>query len=244
MRGRLAILLTLTLVAASDLDLPPFLPPPRVEPQRLPEVPRVQLPPLDPRPPVFFGEEIPLERNSLVYVLDYSQSMGAVFERVDFQTTRNRWQRVQLEAARSITGLDPALRFGVIVFGTGGGCGVMSWRSELTNASAANKAAALAWLDGFRDVGANGGATPTAPAVLVGFELHPGSVLLLTDGSPSFCGFFRGTHPSVSHRERIAAANTEHVRVDVFQIGQSDSYASDFCRGVASDSGGTFVRVQ
>lgn len=208
----------------------------------LPPPPEVILPEPEPAPPVFYGESVPLEaRASIVYVLDFSQSMGQMAERVDHRTVLSRWAVAKREARRSIAGLSPAIRFGVVVFGTGLGCGVQGWRADLAEASEPNKASALAWLDGFVDAMANGGATPAGPAVVAGLGLGSGVVVLMTDGAPSACGLFGA--PWESHRQLIAGHNVDHVRIDVFGVGLPDSYALYFARGVASDSGGTFVEV-
>lgn len=229
----------------SELDLPVLRPNDERREEYIPDA--LPIPPKTPEldlpvaPPVFFGEEIGTDNGSLIYVLDFSQSMGVVHERVNYNTTLSRWKVVQREARASISRLADDLRFGVIVFGTGRGCGVRSWVAAPISATEGNKAAAIAWLEGFESAMIDGGATPTAPAVLLALSMQPGAVVLLSDGAPSPCGLTGNPHRS--HRRAILAANMDGVRVDVFGIGLADQYSRSFALGVASDSGGTFVEV-
>lgn len=243
MKYVLIILLALAaLLFSTELDLP-ILPPddPRREEYKPAEIP---LPPPEIEepvpPPVFFGEVMP-ESESIVYVLDFSQSMSAVQERVNYNTTKNRWQVVQREATRSISALAESIRFGVVVFGTAkGACGVTMWRNQLSK----DKAGALAFIQSFTGVSYNGGATPTAPAVLMALTLEPQTIILLTDGQPSQCGIGIGQPAWLTHRKRIQADNNKPVPIQVFGIGLPTDYARQFCRGVASDSTGTFVEIR
>jgi hypothetical protein len=248
----LLVLLTATTVCAQDstLDLP--VEPDRWEayrrahaaPAKLPALP--ETPPVEdePPPPIFFGEEIPLGDNqTIVYVLDYSQSMGAVSRRVDYCTTLNRWEEVLIEAAKSVNGLAASIKFDLIVFGTNKGCGVSAWKKEPIKAIDQHKRQALAWLNQFNNVMLLGGATPAGPAVIMGLQMKPGAVALLTDGYPSACGL--AGYPWISHRQLIQRENTDNIRIDVFGFGvDSISYAVEFAQGVASDSGGSFYRIR
>jgi hypothetical protein len=243
-RYMLLALIAFACVGYNELDLP-ILPPDdprreRIEPATLPlDSPEVELPPAPPPSSVFYGEVV--TGPSIVYVLDYSQTMGAVAERVDYRTTLNRWEVCQREAARSIRSLSPEMSFGVVVFGTSGGCGVRVWRSSLQPATPANVASAVSWLHvGFPDVMFLGGATPTAPGVIRAFRLLPDRIALLTDGQPSPCGY--AGYPPLAHRAAIAAANEEGVPIDVFGVGMWQ-VPREFCAGVASDSGGTFFEI-
>lgn len=256
LRFGLSVMLCLWLAAANaqDIDVDPLdLPvlPPNHAARK--EVKRKQLtpPPLPPEdpvddptpPPVFFGEEIYLETETIVYVLDYSQSMGNVFERVSYNKVLRRWEKVVIEATRSIKALSPKIKFNIVLFGTNQGCGIASWRRGPVPAAQANKAAAISWLSGYTNAQLLGGATPTGPGVLVGLAMQPGAIVLLTDGYPSDCGVDSGTVPWISHRRQIRINNTKGVKIDVFAMGLEGPYAEEFGKGVASDNGGTYVKV-
>jgi hypothetical protein len=190
-------------------------------------------------PPVFFGETI-ATNESIVYVLDYSQTMGIVAERVDYKTTLSRWDVVVKEATSSINRLSSALKFNIVVFGTNRGCSVSIWDRDLELATDENKASALSWLNGYQDANRLGGATPTAPAVLAALAMEPDTIVLLTDGQPSPCGL--EGWPIRSHSELIKKTNTNHIRIDVFGIGLNPQPRM-FCRLVASESGGVFYEI-
>lgn len=241
----LLLLLANMALGQSELDLPVLPPddPRRVEQSHQAEPPQPPQTPEPVAPPVFFGEVIDTSE-SIVYVLDYSQSMSAPHVRTDYRTTLNRWQVTQREATRSISGLSESIKFDVVVFGTNGGCGVSLWKKSMVVATPSAKAEAIAWIHKFTDVIFLGGATPTGPAVLVALQLGPDTIVLLTDGYPSQCGVNPGTVPWISHRRLIAEHNSEPVPIHTFGIGISISYAREFCMGVASDSGGTFVEIQ
>lgn len=210
------------------------------EPPGIPAVTEV----IEPEAPVFFSQEIPLgEKQSLVYVLDFSWSMSAVYERVDYRTTKDRWEKLVEMTQASIEGLSPSIKFDLVVFGTQKGCGVMGWRKRPVPATAPHKASALAWLAQFHDVIIYGGATPAGPAVLVALEMDPGVIALLTDGYPSACGITG--YPWESHRQLIQTSNEDGVRIDVFGFcTQFNQYAREFAQGVAADSSGTFYDIR
>jgi len=243
-----ALVALLATLVFADLDLPIQRPVPPEwkitdeKPGQRPEPP----PATSPIPevedyPVFFGETVGLGKGSLVYVLDFSQSMGVFGERIDYRTVLSRWDVVAREARRSISSLSPSIMFDLVVFGTNGGCGVTVWRQTPLIANDANKASALAWLGQFTNAVLYGGATPTGPAVVEALALQPEVIVLLTDGVPSPCGL--AGWPVRTHQALIKRKN-EGTRIDVFGIGLPTEHADLFCRGVASSNGGTFVELR
>lgn len=233
--------------AGGSLDLPlppprsPFDPTPPGAPEDTdgpPEEP-VEDDPRDTPPPVFHGEEIDGgESDRIVYVLDRSGSMQSYkterpYVDPDGNSARgNRWERAKAEAIRSIRGLAESFRFGVLTYD----CGVMAWRLELAEATAANKAVAEAWIR--RQYWATG-MTGTGPATVAGLTLleQAGALVLLTDGAAN-CGA-----PGLAgHRAMIANGNTPGAPVHVFGIEASGDFRA-FCLGVAADSGGRYVDV-
>lgn len=209
-----------------DADLPPFLPPPPEPPvARLPVPPRVELPPLDPRPPVFFGEELPAARR-IAYVLDYSNSMNP-----------DRWARLRREVGLSLRNLPDGVEFAALLYG----CSVEPFSDGWSGRELAP--AAIAWLESRPVPWETRNATGTAQAVVYALAMRPDLVLLLTDGYPGGCGLTRvGVDPMPTHLRVIREANALPVPVWVWCL-QGDQPAQRFCSQVASESGGTYVYV-
>jgi len=196
-----------------------------------------ELEPSDLPPPVFFGEEIESENDTIVYVLDRSSSMSIEDRYVDPETGYartaygSRWDRARAECLRSVGSLATALRFDIVIFD----CGTLTLWSAPREATGENKTAARSWLE----AQAFAGGTGTGPAVAMGLQLgETQAVALLTDGAP--------TCPWASydeHRAAIRRANRQGATISVFGIGQLGPDERAFCMGVAADSGGTFTDV-
>ena len=185
-------------------------------------------------PPVFYGEEIDTENDTIVYVLDISCSMGwdnQTYTTLDGGTAKgNRLARAKAEVGRSIMGLSENFRFNVIAYN----CGTRQWAQELLPADEGNKNSALAWVFALNE----GGGTGTGPATALGLSFKENNnVILLTDGAPN-CG----ASGIDGHRQMIRSANTQGAVIDVFGISASGQYRS-FCQSVASDSGGSYFDV-
>lgn len=111
--------------------------------------------PRDEPPPVFFGEEIESENDSICYVIDLSGSMRRY----------GRLERAREELHRSILGLTPNVRFNVIAYST-----------------PENKAQAVAWVDTLK---ASGGTATGPATALALSDPECLAVALLTDGAPN-----------------------------------------------------------
>jgi hypothetical protein len=241
----------------SDLDLP-------VEPVRAPfqtgitdDPPTPPTPitpddddgddPRDTPPPVFYGEEMDTESDSIFYVIDTSCSMGwdvSSYSGLDGSMQSGpRLDRAKVELIRSISGLSDNFEFNIINYD----CSTGQWRGSMAQATDANKQQARAWVMSLRE----GGATGTGPAVVqaLGAERDNKMIVLLTDGAPN-CGVpsqyggwddFDDAGPS-GHRRVIRDANAQGATINVFGIAASGSYRA-FCQGVASDSGGAYFDV-
>ena len=213
-----------------DVNLP--------RPPQDPETP-VSSPPMgdDPRdtpPPTFYGEEIPSENDTLVYVIDRSGSMGWGSQSyVDLDgSVKNgpKMDRSKAEIIRSIMGLSQNFRFNIV----GYDCYTIMWSTGLQKADDANKQAAIAWVRALQPQGATG----TGPATALGLgDKENMAVVLLTDGAPN-CGAngFEG------HRTMISTNNTQGAVINVFGIAATGSYRG-FCQNVAMDSGGSYHDV-
>ncbi len=180
-------------------------------------------PPDDPRDepgPVFFGEEIETDNDTLVYVIDTSSSM-----RHD-----DRMLKAKRECERSISALPPNIRFNVI----GYSCSIRVLWSGVRPAVPANKSAARQFVG---SLGADG-ATGTGPAVALGLaDRSVDALVLLTDGAPN-CG----ANGMDGHRAMIRNSNIQRASIHVFGIAASGSYRA-FCQDVAADNGGSYTDV-
>jgi hypothetical protein len=198
-------------------------------------------PPSEDQPPKFYDEDIPNASESVIYVIDRSSSMslpvqpftndaGAVV------SDGSRLDYVKSELRRSISSLPENYTFNMIIYSE---C-VNPWRPSRVVADAANKAAALAWVDAIEPWGwtNTGGATSTA------LDDHPNKcVLLLSDGAPNFLDCAETCIADFdTHRRVIRASNLQGAVVHTFGIGL-DTDTRQFMQNVAHDSGGTFREI-
>lgn len=253
MRRCLLLAVLLLILCGHGLDLPML-------PVRLgdPPMPVVAPPepdeddgddPRDTPPPVFFGEEIDAETDSLIYVIDISGSMktGGVFGTL----AGSRIARARAELVASINGLAPSYTFNVFAYSDT----IYEFSPERLSATAENKGAIARWIMEFNPRGM----TATGPACAKALWDKPNmAVVLLTDGLPNYGAMSRrikkmaengNTPPEEqqqahmdAHREVISRANTQGATVDVFGI---DSFGAMrvFCQTVAADSGGRYYDV-
>jgi hypothetical protein len=226
----LLVLLLSGICIASELDLPVLKPddPLRTQyvPGTLPTPPETELPPLEPLPTTFFGEEITLAKHdSVVFVLDKSSSMEG-----------GRWERVVDETLRAIAGIKDNW-WGVVVFDSH----CPAWhvfQQRLLEPTEENRNALTAWLGTFQPLSA----TNTSQAMIMAFQLGATRAVLLTDGVPNVNNEGRIRNPAW-HQQRIQRHNPGVV-IDVFGLGiQSNPVARGFCVGVATDSGGIYYQL-
>ena len=196
--------------------------------------------PRDTPPPVFFGEEIDTEKDTIVFVIDISGSMSNGYDpMIDYNgnsTRGSKYFKAVSELVRLIRSLSNNFHFNVVRYD----CAVESWKGQMMQATDANKADAEKWIlgDDPRAIPRKvPGGTMTGPATVVGLGYQPNDALvLLTDGAPN-CG----ANGLEGHRFLILAANTGVV-IDVFGIEAFGAFRT-FCQNVASDSGGTYIDV-
>jgi hypothetical protein len=185
-------------------------------------------------PPTLYGEEIETEEDTIFYVLDVSCSMGwdsQSYTTADGRRARGpRIDRAKSELTRSIMGLSENFKFNVIAYD----CSTRQWSRGMKEADDSNKQDAIRWIGRLSPTGATG--TGPACALALGDKENM-SVVLLTDGAPN-CG----ASGLDGHRRVIRNANTQGAVINVFGIAASGSYRS-FCRGVASDAGGSYFDV-
>jgi hypothetical protein len=231
MRSFVLLLLAPLLLGAVDLDLGlppqpdldlPILPEHYDPTKKPPEPPKSDTgdDPRDEPGPVFYGEEIESENDTICYVVDLSGSMRRF----------GRIERARRELEKSINGLSPNVRFNVVAYA----CSVKSWKPGLVPASEANKAAAIAWTAALQPSGGTGTGPATALALN---DKQCQAVALLTDGAPN-CG----ADDAEAHRKMINTANSQRATVNVFGVDAAGPYR-DFCLDIAGDSGGSYYDV-
>lgn len=239
-----------TLVDRSGLDLPIMIPvydpnPPKLETKPVPPD-AVPAPdnddPSDEPPPVFFGEEIDSDTNSVIYVIDNSGSMTLTMEPFADQNGNivrgNRLDRAKAELKRSISSLTDNFNFNVMFYDE---CTMSCWTSK-QKATPENKAAAFAWIDTVQPDGWTNTGMAVAQALQ---DKENQSIVLLSDGSPNFidCSMnYVGTFDQ--HRELIRNANSQAATINAFGIGvSSDPDARSFMVSVAAQNNGSYIEV-
>jgi hypothetical protein len=198
--------------------------------------------PRDEPPPTFYGEEIDADVDSIIYVIDNSGSMTIAVEPFMDETgnvTRgNRLDRAKAELRRSIAGLSERFFFNVMFYDE---CVMMCW-TEKQRATAANKQAAIGWLNAVQPDGWTN--TGLGVATALGDKSNK-AVVLLSDGAPNFldCAMnYVGTFDQ--HRDLIRTSNTQAARVDCFGIGiKADPDATGFMQTVASQNNGSYRSI-
>jgi hypothetical protein len=220
-------------LAPPDLRMPTALPegtPPADDPR-------------DEPPPVFFGEEIDADTNSVIYVIDNSGSMSLTVEPFQDEggnvvSAGNRLDRAKTELRRSIATLPESFYFNVIFYDE---CTMACWPSK-KQATAANKASAFSWISTVQPDGWTNTGLAVAEALR---DKQNTSVVLLSDGSPNFldCGMvYVGTFEQ--HRDLIRNSNSQGATVNAFGIGLSaDRDARSFMQAVAAENGGSYVEI-
>jgi uncharacterized protein with von Willebrand factor type A (vWA) domain len=130
--------------------------------------------PSDTPPPTFYGEEIPTAKETIVYVLDRSGSMG----RRPAEGAPTRWERAREETIRSVEGLSEDFEFTIILYANL----IQDIFQKLVPADDRHKSAAKMALHK-----RPGGGTATAPATSRALLRYPENttIILLTDGAPN-----------------------------------------------------------
>jgi len=242
------LLPTLAQDGVESLDLPVVAPEYRSPEDRAvqpipdvnpPEQPVVVDPTDDDIPVLFYGHEITSEETTLIYVLDFSESMGYYttgFIIIQDSPTSTHTipifysDRLKEEFAASVSALSANMRFNVIAFN----CNVVQWASSLVQATDSAKAESIAWVTSRR---AEGGTATSAAVVAALQDPEVEMVVLLTDGMPT-CP----TYVWEDHREAIRRSNLRHIPIHCFGLGNGAS--GPFLNTVAADSGGICVEVQ
>jgi hypothetical protein len=256
-----------------DLDLPVEKPVKReaVPPPPAPIAPEPGPPTNgDDTPPTFYGTQIRSENQTIIYVIDISNSMSSnIAQYVDatgFLTSGSRLDRAKAELLKSIQMLPPSFRFNVFSYN----CAVKQWQPQTVPADTDNKNGACVWVMSMTtdDQLPSGeqthlGGTATGPAVALALQDKSNKlVMLLTDGRPN-CGagpdpvwnFVPGPPPhwegpinqadiNNGHRVMIRDANTQGAIINVFGIAADEPLMRQFCMDVATDAHGSYTDVR
>lgn len=196
--------------------------------------------PSDTPPPVFYGEQIDTETDSIIYVIDVSGSMA--IGGLAGTLIGSRLARAQAELIASVNGLPETYRFNAFAYQSV----VYDCFKGRVQATPKNKAQLAKWILNFNA----SGYTATGPAVASALSDRENlSVVLLTDGMPN-SGISLALHPNTpvqeqldlqaeAHRRVIREANRQGATIDVFGI-QATGRMRSFCQSVAADSGGRY----
>ena len=199
--------------------------------------------PRDTPPPVFFGEEIDTEKDSIIYVIDQSGSMSLKIDPFEDQNGNivdggNRLDRAKAELKRSIGALPETFFFNVFFYDE---CVASCWAKKQP-ATTANKQAAFSWIDAIQPDGWTNTGLAVQSALV---DKDNQTVVLLSDGSPNFIDCAMNYVGSFdTHRTMIRNENTQGAIVNTFGIGiANDNDARSFMQQVAGDNGGTYVEI-
>jgi len=210
------------------------------EPQdAVPEPPPPE--PVEEDSPIFFSEDLPVEEETIIYVVDRSSSMSLPIDPyigLDGNVVSNgtRLDYVKTELKRSVNSLSASFSFNIVIYDE---C-LEQWRTARQTATLQKKAEAMAWIDAIQPWGwtNTGGAACLALA-----DAGNKTVLLLSDGAPNFLDCAQSYVADFeTHRSLIRQANAQDATVHTFGIGL-DQETESFMIRVAQDNGGTFRKV-
>lgn len=196
-----------------------------------------------PDPPEIFGGEFPVESAFIVYVLDASCSMAS-----DWQTfvgpdgnlqSGYRMDRAKAELIISINGLSENFKFDIVVFQ----CGHWAWRSELVEATPANKTAAAAFINSQNEGDATGTGPACAWANVNGAYEQCVSYILITDGAPNCTDSGWGYAPWPDHVAMTTSSNMKGATWNVILISPDWTDMIQFGEQLAAQNGPGTVRI-
>ncbi len=192
-----------------------------------------------------YGEELPTEVATIVYVIDCSCSMDSgwsSFVGVNGQQMSGyRMDRAKAEVIASITDLDEDYRIDVVASVEGGS----ALYAELAPADDRTREDATGWIGGL----AAAGSTGTGPAVAWALQ-NPGygdamHFVVITDGAPDCLSGDEACIDPLDTADWIDELNERGARIDVVLLGpdEEDDDPWVFGETVTGDSGGTLTVV-
>lgn len=194
---------------------------------------RVRAEPFEPEPTeggrtrAYWG--IPIEGNSIVFLIDLSGSMDT---RVD-RTTRLR--KAQDKLIETLRGLDESMRFNILVFSSLPG----TWRYSLQTATPEVIEDAVEWVDRLKKHPLQGGGTNLFDSLELALNQEGvDTVFLLTDGAASTG---RWTFPEDVREQTRLENRYRRVRIHTIGIDTKDR-AAELLSFIAEDNRGTYVQ--
>ncbi len=182
--------------------------------------------------PQLYNEDLPVEEDSIIYVLDISGSMDwgtSTYTGLDGNpTSGSRLDRAKVELIRSINALSENFMFNVLAYD----CDIYRWSGARQQATPAAKASAVGWVSSRRAMGATG----TGPAVAAALADRANfTIALLSDGAPNCLG--DNWSASIDdHKRTIRSANQQNATIHCFGIGAYGEF-KQFLQDVARENG-------
>jgi len=178
---------------------------------------------------VFYGHSV--EADGVVFCLDRSMSMGD-----------GEWATLKCELTRAVSELSSASEFGLVFFDSE--AVVYPQNRTPARASAANKAATLAWAQAMEP-------SQRSTCLLEGLKaaievvsratVKKKAILFLSDGKATCVGQDSVTYTERTLRE-VKELNSQ--RVPIHALGLGYDAAEHFLKALAAENGGTYRRIQ
>jgi len=170
----------------------------------------------------FYGLEV--VSNRVAFVIDTSGSMNAkAYE------GKTRLEIAKGELRRVVENMQGDEQFNIISFSTG----VHDWQKSIVLADPKNRSGASTYVEGLK---ANGGTSIYDALERAFSDKHIDTIYFLSDGDPSSGAI---TDPALIRAEVARWNSARHVTVHCIAIGQDHA----LLRGLASDSGGRYLRI-
>lgn len=191
---------------------------------------------LPPEPPQLYGEELPAEIATIVYIIDCSCSMDSQWQTFFDENGNNasgyRMDRAKSEVITSIRKLDENINFDVIEFT----CRWSTCFMGPQEATRDNKETAIAFVRGFKLDPK--GATATGSCVAWALKNYPDATfILVTDGDPNVLESGSGRVEWRTHLEMIRDANSSEATIHVLAVSPTSKEMNHFNESVAAENG-------
>jgi hypothetical protein len=200
---------------------------------------------LPPGPKKLYGEELPTEIATLVYIIDTSCSMDSAWQTFTDEYGNSvsgyRMDRAKSEVIISLNQMDESNRFDVVVFQSEG---VTALFEEMRQADEENTSQAVGWIGELSAKGAT--ETGVGPAVAWALE-NPAyaevmDYVLVTGGAPA-CTDNPGEHLEEQLR-MIREANGKSAVIHVALITPNCIEANTFAEALVEETGGTLTILE
>jgi len=191
-----------------------------------------------------YGEELPVEEASIVYIIDYSCSMGSEYQTYTNENGNSvdgyRMGRAKAEVAVRILDLDEYFATDLVVFDSV----VTAANGELMPADDETAEETIGWLDSLSAAGSVDAAAAVAWALLNPAYETVDRFVVITDGAPR-CYDDGTCDDPLEYADLIDEANTRGARIDVVLVAPDPEDDSPWIFGetVTGDSDGLLTVV-